>query len=182
MEAHNIKLLKIPPKYTRPIKLDDIEDPKLPKQTAEELAKRNDVLENVYFSSAQTKAKNEYRMKLKSNKEFDNLYCYIIVVFVHLFFDNRRLSSMTEVVIAEHDCIGIMKSNDEESVRSLWKFCKSITITLLRSEVVFFTQATLIFILVIASLFKPTDRHAKKCQCGFHYYLEQLVIFYLILN
>ena len=89
MEAHNIKLLKIPPKYTRPIKLDGIEDPKLPKQTAEELAKRNDVLENVYFSSAQTKAKNEYRMKLKSNKEFDILYCYIIVVFVHLFFDNR---------------------------------------------------------------------------------------------
>ena len=54
---------------------------------------------------------------------------------------------MTEVVIAEDDGLGSMESNEEDSVRSLWKFCNSITLP--RSEVVFFTQATLIFILVI---------------------------------
>ena len=47
MEAHNIKPLKMPPKYSRPIKLDGIEDPTVPRQIAEELAKRNDVLEVV---------------------------------------------------------------------------------------------------------------------------------------
>ena len=41
MESHNIKPLKMPPKYSRPIKLDGIEDPKLPRQIAEELTKRN---------------------------------------------------------------------------------------------------------------------------------------------
>ena len=61
---------------------------------------------------------------------------------------------MTEVVIAEDDGIVSMESNEEDSVRSLWKFCNSITLP--RSEVVFFTQATLIFILVIASLSKLT--------------------------
>ena len=61
---------------------------------------------------------------------------------------------MTEVVIDEDDGIGTMESNEEDSVRSLWKFCNSITLP--RSEVVFFTQATLIFILVIASLLKLT--------------------------
>ena len=49
---------------------------------------------------------------------------------------------MTDVVIAEDDGIGSMESNEEESLRSLWKFCNSITLP--RSEVVFFTQATLI--------------------------------------
>ena len=61
---------------------------------------------------------------------------------------------MTEVVIDEDDGIGTMESIEEDSVRSLWKFCNSITLP--RAEVVFFTQATLIFILVIASLLKLT--------------------------
>ena len=61
---------------------------------------------------------------------------------------------MTEVAIDEDDGIGTMESNEEDSVRSLWKFCNSITLP--RLEVVFFTQATLIFILVIASLLKLT--------------------------
>ena len=60
---------------------------------------------------------------------------------------------MTEVVIAGDDGIGSMEST-EDSIRSLWMFCNSITLP--RSEVVFFTQATLIFILVIASLLKLT--------------------------
>ena len=60
MEAHNIKPLKLPPKYSRPIKLDGIKDPKLPRQIAEELAERSDVLEVAYFPPAQTKVKGEY--------------------------------------------------------------------------------------------------------------------------
>ena len=68
---------------------------------------------------------------------------------------------MTEVVIAEDDGIGSMESN-EESVRSLWKFCNSITLP--RSEVVFFTQATLIFILVIASLLKKLTLDRPPCE------------------
>ena len=38
-EGHNIKLLKMPPKYSRPMELDGIEDPKLPGETAGELAR-----------------------------------------------------------------------------------------------------------------------------------------------
>ena len=56
-EAHNIKPLKMPPKYSRSIKLDGVEDPKSPRQIAEELTKRNDVLEVVYFPPAQTNVK-----------------------------------------------------------------------------------------------------------------------------
>ena len=57
----------MPSLYSRPIKLDGIEDPKLPRQIAEELTKRKDVLEVVYFPPAQTKVKGEYRIKLKSS-------------------------------------------------------------------------------------------------------------------
>ena len=94
MEAHNIKPLKLPPKYSRPIKLDGIKDPKLPRQIAEELAERNDVLEVAYFPPAQTKVKGEYRIKLKSSDEFNIfiLYCYIIVVFViNSFFTIKKI-------------------------------------------------------------------------------------------
>ena len=71
-----IKPLKMPPKYSRPIKLDGIEDPNVPRQIAEELAKRNDVLEVVYFPPAQTKVKSEYRIKLKSSDEFNIFMFY----------------------------------------------------------------------------------------------------------
>ena len=76
MEAHYIKPLKMRPKFSRPIKLDGIEDPKLPRQVAEELTKRNDVLEVVYFPPAQTKLKGEYRIKLKSSDEFNIFIFY----------------------------------------------------------------------------------------------------------
>ena len=76
-EAHNIKPLKMPPKCSRPIKLDSIEDPKLSRQVAEELAKRNKVLEVVYFTRAQTKVQGEYRKKLKYSDEF-NIFIFII--------------------------------------------------------------------------------------------------------
>ena len=56
MEAHNIKPLKMPSKYSRPIKLDDIEHPKLPKQIAEELAKRNDVFGCCLLSTSTNKS------------------------------------------------------------------------------------------------------------------------------
>ena len=78
MESHNIKPLKMPPKYSRPIKLDAIEDPKVPRQIAEEMAKRNDVLEVVYFPPAQTKVKGKYRIKLKSSDEF-NIFYFILL-------------------------------------------------------------------------------------------------------
>ena len=70
-EAHNIKPLKMPPECSRPIKLDGIEDPTLPRQIAEELAKPNDVLEVIYFPPAQAKVKGKYRIKLKSSDEFN---------------------------------------------------------------------------------------------------------------
>ena len=76
MEARNIKPLKMPPKYSRPIKLGGIQDPKLPKQIAEELTKRNDVLEVVYFPPAQTNVKGEYRIKRKSSDEFNIFIFY----------------------------------------------------------------------------------------------------------
>ena len=63
MEAHFIKPLKRPPKYSRPIILDGIEDPKLPKQIAEELTKRNDF-------------KGEFRIKLKSSDEYSIFIIY----------------------------------------------------------------------------------------------------------
>ena len=76
MESHNIKPLKMPPKYSRHTKLDGIEDPKLPRQIAEELTKPNDVLEVVYFPPAQTKVKGEYQIKLKSSDEFNIFIFY----------------------------------------------------------------------------------------------------------
>ena len=77
MEAHKIKrLLKMPPKYSRPIKLDGIENPKLSRELAEELSTRTDVLEVVYFPPVQTKVKGEYRIKLKSTDEFNIFIFY----------------------------------------------------------------------------------------------------------
>ena len=76
MEVHNIKPLKLPPKYSCPIKLDSINDPKLPRPIAEELAERNDVLEVAYFPPAQTKVKGEYRIKLKTSDEYNIFIFY----------------------------------------------------------------------------------------------------------
>ena len=66
----------MPPNYSRPIKLDGIDDPRVPKQIAEELAKRNDVSEVVYFPPARTKVKGEYRIKLNSSDEVNNFIFY----------------------------------------------------------------------------------------------------------
>ena len=131
----------MPPKYSRPIKLDGIEDLKLPRQIAEELAKRNDVLEVVYFPPAQAKIKGQYRIKLKSSDEF-NIFMFKLLYnsrawYQFIFSQSKSSSNMTEVVIAEDDGTGSMDSNDEKSVRSLWKFCNSITLP--KSEVVFFS-------------------------------------------
>ena len=76
MEVHNIKPLKMPPKYSRSIKFDGIENPKVPRQIPLALGKRNDVLEVVYFPPAQTKVKGEYRIKLKSKDEFNIFIFY----------------------------------------------------------------------------------------------------------
>ena len=76
------------------------------------------------------------------------------VCYQFTFSQSKTFSNVTEVVIDEDDGIGTMESNEEDSVMSWWKFCNSITLP--RSEVVFFTQATQSFILVIASLLKVT--------------------------
>ena len=87
-------------------------------------------------------------------------FSYFILLYISraclsiYFSQSTTFPSMTEVSIVEDDGIGTMESNKEDSVKSLWKFCN--TITLPRSEVAFFTQAILIFILVIASLLKLT--------------------------
>jgi len=60
---------------------------------------------------------------------------------------------MTEQSIDVADGLETIESNVDESVKS-WKFCNSVSLP--RSEVVFFTQAALIFVLVIASLLKLT--------------------------
>ena len=61
---------------------------------------------------------------------------------------------MTEVVIDEDDGIGTMESNEEDSVRSFMEVLQFNHFTKIRGCL--FTQATLIFILVIASLLKLT--------------------------
>ena len=63
MEAQYVKPLKMPPKYFHPIKPDGIRDPKLPKQIAEQLAKRSDMFGVVYFPPAQTNVKSKYRIQ-----------------------------------------------------------------------------------------------------------------------
>ena len=76
MEAHNIKPLKLPPAYSRPIELDGIKDPKLLRQIAQGLAERNDVLEVAYFPPAQTEVKGEYGIKFKSIDDFNTFIFY----------------------------------------------------------------------------------------------------------
>ena len=74
MEAHSIRPLKMPTKYSGPIKLTM--KSKLPKQIAEELAMREAVLEVVYFPPAQTEVKSESRIKLKFTDELKILIFY----------------------------------------------------------------------------------------------------------
>ena len=76
------------------------------------------------------------------------------VCYQFTFSQSKTFSNMTEVGTDEDNGIGTMESNEEYSVMSWWKFRNSITLP--RSEVVFFTQATLSFILLIASLLKLT--------------------------
>ena len=60
---------------------------------------------------------------------------------------------MTEQTIDVSDGLETIGTNIDDSVRT-WKFCNSVSLP--RSEVVFFTQATLIFVLVVTSLLKLT--------------------------
>ena len=60
---------------------------------------------------------------------------------------------MEEQAVDIADCIAvedIIESNSSEN--SLWRFCNLVTLP--RSEVVFFTQAALILIIVVTSLLK----------------------------
>ena len=62
----NIAPFRLPTNFTNHIQLDAIGDPRLPKQMAEELARREDVLEGTFFSASYSRRrKEEYRIKLK---------------------------------------------------------------------------------------------------------------------
>ena len=79
------------------VKLDGIKDPKLPKQIAEEMAKRNDVLEVVYFPPAPAKVKGEYRIKLSIVMNltcsyfillYDSRVCYLLIFHNQEYFEH----------------------------------------------------------------------------------------------
>ena len=61
--------------------------------------------------------------------------------------------TMEEHAVDIADCIAVEDTiENSSSENSLWRFCNSVTLP--RSEVVFFTQAALIFIIVVTSLLK----------------------------
>ena len=60
---------------------------------------------------------------------------------------------MEEQAVDIADCIAVEDTiENSASENSLWRFCNSVNLP--RSEVVFFTQAALIFIIVVTSLLK----------------------------
>ena len=71
MKTKNIKPLKLPQRFSNVDKLDGIDDPKLPKQIAKDLAGREDVLEIQYYKFADDDQKGEYRVKLKSSDKYN---------------------------------------------------------------------------------------------------------------
>ena len=71
MKAKNIQPLRLPQRISNISKLDGINDPKLPKQIAKELAGREDVLEIQYYEFTGKDQKGEYRVKLKSSDNFN---------------------------------------------------------------------------------------------------------------
>ena len=84
------------------------------------------------------------------------LVMYDLFVFVRI---KRILKSksffitMEEQAVDIADCIAVEDTiENSSSENSLWRFCNSVTLP--RSEVVFFTQAALIFIIVVTSLLK----------------------------
>ena len=76
MKAHNIKPFKLPPKNSHPVKLDGIHDPRLPKQIAQELSQRDDVVEIHHFPAALMSTHEEYRVKLLSGDAFNTFIFY----------------------------------------------------------------------------------------------------------
>lgn len=70
MKANNIKPIKIPQGFSEEVKLDGINDPKLPKEIAQDLADRDDVLEVCQYLRPRQKSR-EYRIKLKSSDAYN---------------------------------------------------------------------------------------------------------------
>ena len=67
----NMPPLRLTTNITNHIKLDGIDDPRLPKQIAEQVAGREDVLEISFFpASIARRTAEEYRIKLNSSNEF----------------------------------------------------------------------------------------------------------------
>ena len=90
---------------------------------------------------------------------------------------------MEEQAVDIADCIAVEDIiENSSSENSLWRFCNSVTLP--RSEVVFFTQAALIFIIVVTSLLKiALENHpVKTCHFGWVCYRQQLVTHYQTQN
>ena len=77
MKANNIKPIRLPP-VPKEVKLDGINDPKLPKQIAKDLAGRDDVLEIHQYLHPQERSK-EYRIKLKSSDAYNICIFYTAI-------------------------------------------------------------------------------------------------------
>ena len=79
MKAKNIKPIKLPKRQHKIIKLDGIDDPRLPKQIAQELAGRNDVREIVYHIYGDDETKREYQVNLNSSDGFYTCLFYTVI-------------------------------------------------------------------------------------------------------
>ena len=85
-----------------------------------------------------------YNLYFTSNKVF---------AFISFFFDMEQ-QAVDSIDFAP---IGEVVFDNGQSERASWKFCNSSTLP--RSEVLFFTQALLIFIIVVSCLLKLIFAH-----------------------
>ena len=73
----NIPPLRLTRNFANHIKSDEIDDPRLPQQIAEELAGREDVLEKTFFpATISRRTKEQYRIKLNSSFDFATYIFY----------------------------------------------------------------------------------------------------------
>ena len=76
MKDNNIKPLKLPPTPKHTI-LNGKEDPRLPKQSFNELKDRDDVVEIVVFPYTPRNRKKQYRVTLKQCDDFNTCIFYV---------------------------------------------------------------------------------------------------------
>ena len=85
MKERNIPVLNFPKKT--PITLSGVDDPLLPKQIADELYSRHDIVEIAFFPPCRS-WKGQYRVSFKNvkNSEFVNSMFDIFVILIFLYF------------------------------------------------------------------------------------------------